>query len=226
MFDEIAGIYDLGNHLLSLGQDFFWRKRLAMELRNYQPLAVLDLGSGTGDLAFAVKKQNPDATIIGIDLAKNMLKIGADKILKCGLKDSIFLAQADIEQMPFPEQSFDATTIAFGVRNLEDRSKGLAEIFRILNPGGVFAVLEFSLPEKGFFSRIYRFYLGGILPRLGQLIGGQSAYFYLRDTIQEFPPSHLFSYELAQAGFVIKELTALSLGSVCLYLAEKPKNQG
>jgi len=221
MFDEIAGIYDLGNHLLSLGQDFFWRKRVAGELALSGLELILDMASGTGDMGVTIAKKNPDAQIFAIDFAMKMLALGSKKIEKKGLSGRIFFAGADIEEMPFPEQSFDAATIAFGVRNFENREKGLEEIFRVLKPGGILAVLEFSLPDKGWFAGIYRFYLCKVLPRIGRIIGGQSAYFYLRDSILDFPSPELFAEELKASGFLLKKIIPLSGSTVQLYLAEK-----
>ncbi len=226
MFNRIAGIYDLGNHLLSLGLDFGWRKRLARELAKGGPAALLDLACGTGDLALAIKKQIPGAVITGIDLAPAMLEIFKSKLKRLRLGDSISVLPADIELMPFADQSFDAASVAFGVRNLEHRAKGLTEIFRVLKPGGVFAALEFSMPEQGFFAALYRFYLGSILPLIGRALGGKNAYFYLRDTIREFPAPAEFCKELETTGFALKTANPLSGGTVWLYLAERPKNSG
>ncbi len=223
MFDRIAGIYDLGNHSLSLGQDFLWRKKLGRSLAQYHPRSVLDLAAGTGDLAITIRRQNPDAEIVALDLARKMLVRAGEKIQRKSLPDFIFPAAGDIEQMPFPNQCFDAAAIAFGIRNLEQRATGLAEIFRILKPGGVFAILEFSLPEPGIFGSLYRFYLGSLLPRLGRILGGQSAYFYLRDTIREFPSPAQFAEELTQAGFLCQKIAPLSSGAVTLYLALRPE---
>jgi len=224
MFGQIAWVYDLANHFLSFGLDFLWRKKLALALKNYQPQSVLDLASGTLDLSIAVKKYNPDSMVFAIDLSEPMLKLGAKKLAKKGLAQSIFLAQADIEQLPFPDQCFFALSIAFGVRNLENREKGLKEMFRVLKPGGALAILEFNLPKKGIFGMIYRFYLTGVLPFLGRILSGKHAYFYLRDTILDFPEPELFSLELKQAGFTLQKLIPLSQGAVYLYLAEKPNN--
>jgi len=223
MFNQIAWVYDFANHFLSFGMDYLWRRRLALELKSYQPQSVLDLASGTLDLSIAVKKHNPDSMVFAIDLSEQMLKLGANKLGRKVLTQSIILAQADIEQLPFPDQSFSALTIAFGVRNLENREKGLREMFRILKPGGVLAILEFNLPKKGMFGMIYKFYLTSLLPVLGRILSGKSAYFYLRDTILNFPAPEPFSLELKQAGFMGVRAIPLSQKAVYLYLAEKPK---
>jgi demethylmenaquinone methyltransferase/2-methoxy-6-polyprenyl-1,4-benzoquinol methylase len=221
MFNDLAQVYDLGNHLLSLGLDFLWRKRLAVELAKYRPESVLDLACGTADLAIAINKRNPEACIVGIDLAEKMLEVGARKILGRGLADKILLTAGDIEQMPFAEQSFSAATIAFGIRNVEQRAEGLSEIFRVLKPGGVFAVLEFSMPQKGLFSRFYDVYLGRLLPLIGKILSGEQSYFYLRDTIREFPNPAAFVNELKAAGFLVSTTIPLARGAVCLYIAQK-----
>lgn len=226
MFDRIAGIYDLGNHVLSLGLDFAWRKRLARELAAYHPAAALDLACGTGDLAFAIKKEIPSVNILGVDLAMAMLEIFERKIKRRGMSDSISVLPGDVEALPMSDGRFDAAAMAFGIRNLENRPQGLAEIFRVLKPGGVLALLEFSLPEPSWFATLYRLYLGTMLPLIGRVLGGDRAYFYLRDTIREFPAPPEFCRELEAAGFVIKASIALSRGAVQLYLAEKPKNPG
>lgn len=223
MFEEIAGIYDLGNHLLSLGQDFFWRKRVAEELKSLKRKEVLDLASGTADLAIAILQRNPEANVMALDFARKMLELGAEKSRKKGLDAKIAFIGADLEQMPFLDESFEVATIAFGLRNLEHRDKALVEIFRVLKPGGIFAVLEFHLPASGIFSKIYQFYLRIVLPRLGKILGGKSAYFYLRDTIQEFAlPAQLLE-EFKKAGFRIIKFFPLSQGIVYFYLAEKNK---
>lgn len=221
MFNELAPVYDLGNHLLSLGLDFRWRKRLAKELGKYQPESVLDLASGTADLAIAIKKRLPEALTVGIDLAAKMLARAGRKIARSGPGGSIALALADVEDLPFADQSFSAASIGFGVRNLEARPRGLSEILRVLRPGGVLAVLEFSMPEKGWFAGFYRIYLGMLLPWIGKILSGKASYFYLRDTIAEFPSPAEFAAELEAAGFLVKQAASLSRGAVWLYVAEK-----
>lgn len=223
MFNDLAPVYDLGNHLLSFGLDFLWRKRLAEELKKFQPETVLDLACGTMDLALAVRKRNPAATVVGIDLAGNMLRLGAEKVRAGGLGEAVFPAQADIEQMPFADESFSAASIAFGIRNVERRERALSEIRRVLKPGGVLAVLEFSLPEKGLFAKIYRVYLGTFLPLAGKILSGGKSYFYLRDTIAEFPSPEQFCEELKAAGFASAGSEGLSGGAVRLYLAQRPR---
>ena len=219
MFNDIASVYDLGNHLLSFGLDFLWRKRLANELRQFAPDSVLDLACGTADLAIAISQTNPQSFITAIDLAQNMLKVAAPKIARLDNSGSFALAQADIERMPFPDASFAAASIAFGIRNVERREAGLAEIHRLLKPGGVFAVLEFSMPHAQIFAALYRIYLGVLLPLIGKLLSGDESYFYLRDTIREFPAPEEFTRELQSAGFSVRPPIALSFGAVWLYLA-------
>ena len=221
MFNDLAGVYDLGNHLLSFGLDFLWRKRLAQELKKFSPDTLLDMACGTMDLAIAIKKQNPEAWVIGIDLAEKMLELSAKKIRGQGLETSIFSAQADIEQMPFEDESFAAASIAFGIRNVEHREEALREIRRVLKTGGMLAVLEFSVPKKGAFAAIYRVYLGTFLPLIGKILSRGKSYFYLRDTIAEFPAPEQFCKELERAGFDKPRTIALSRGAVVLYLAKK-----
>jgi len=223
MFNDLAGVYDLGNHTLSFGLDFLWRKRLADELGKFKPETVLDLACGTMDLAITVKKQNPGAMIVGVDLAEKMLELGAKKIRAKGLEGDLFLSQADIEQMPFGDCSFAAASIAFGIRNVEHRGEALLEIRRVLRKDGVLAVLEFSVPEKGAFAAIYRVYLGTILPLVGKILSGGKSYFYLRDTIAQFPAPDAFCAELRSAGFAESRSISLSGGAVRIYLAQRAK---
>ena len=223
MFNDLAGVYDLGNHLLSFGLDFLWRKRLAAELGRFRPDTVLDMACGTMDLAIAIKKQNPQAAIVGIDLAEKMLGLGAKKIRAQGLENKIFSAQADIEQMPFGDESFAAASIAFGIRNVERREEALLEIRRVLKKDGVLAVLEFSLPRSGLFAAIYQIYLGALLPLVGKILSKGKSYFYLRDTIAEFPAPDAFCAELRSAGFAESRSISLSGGAVRIYLAQRAK---
>jgi demethylmenaquinone methyltransferase / 2-methoxy-6-polyprenyl-1,4-benzoquinol methylase len=223
MFDQLAPVYDLGNHLLSFGLDFLWRKRLASELKKFAPLAVLDLACGTMDLAIAIKKQNPGATVTGIDLAGQMLKLGAEKVRAKGLESEILSARADIERMPFADESFDAASIAFGIRNVEHREAALLEIRRVLKPGGVFCVLEFTLPKNGMFAALYRLYLGTMLPLIGKILSGGKSYFYLRDTIAEFPGPDGFQKELEATGFSVVRSIGLSGGAVYIHLAQRAR---
>jgi len=223
MFNDLAGVYDLGNQLLSFGLDFLWRKRLAAELGKFKPDTVLDMACGTMDLAIAIKKQNPEALVVGIDLAEKMLELGAKKIRAQGLENAIFSAQADIESMPFGDESFAAASIAFGIRNVEHREEALREIRRVLKKDGVLAVLEFSVPRSGLFAAIYQVYLGALLPLAGKILSGGKSYFYLRDTIAEFPAPDAFCAELRSAGFAESRSISLSGGAVRIYLAQRAK---
>ena len=169
MFDNIAGNYDFLNHFLSMGIDIYWRKKLVKRLTKQAPKNILDVATGTGDLAIAMLKATPDK-ITGIDISNGMLEIGRKKIKEKGLEDKISLQQADSENLPFEDNDFDAVCVSFGARNFENLEKGLSEMFRVLKPGGKLYILEFSQPDIFPFKQIYQFYFRYILPLLGKII--------------------------------------------------------
>ena len=221
MFEKISPVYDLANHLLSFGLDVLWRKRLAEKISPSSPCYILDLACGTADLALAIKKAIPQANIIGADLSLKMLKIASRKIKRKKLEKDFLLIQAEAENLPLQSSSLDAVAVAFGIRNFEDRKKALSEIYRVLNPDGILAILEFSLPENKLMRFLYRLYLGKILPLLGAILSGERAYYYLRDSIHQFPNPTDFSKEISSEQFEIKEVCKLTSGIVTLYLAQK-----
>ena len=223
MFEKISPVYDLANHLFSLGQDFYWRKKLAEKIKPYQPEAILDLACGTMDLGIACQKILPEAEIYFSDFSLKMMELGLRKLSKKSAGGKYHFILSDAHQLPFSSNCFSSVVIAFGVRNFPEREKALKEIYRVLCPGGVLGILEFSLPRNFFIRFIYQLYLGGILPATGYLLSGEKAYFYLRDSIKTFPSPRDFEKELEKAGFELKESSGLSLGICWLYLAEKPK---
>ena len=221
MFDSIAPKYDFLNHFLSLGIDRSWRKKAINKLRPYSPKKILDIATGTGDLAIAALKLNPDE-IVGIDISEKMLEQGKLKIRKKGLEKKIKLQSGDSEAIPFPDEVFDGLTVAFGVRNFEHLSLGLSEMYRVLKPGGACVILEFSRPVSFPFKQIYTFYFFKILPFIGKLVSKDSyAYTYLPDSVDEFPDGEKFLGILETIGFSNLSLKRLSFGIATIYSGVK-----
>ena len=224
MFDNISPRYDLLNHILSVNIDKIWRKRAVKKLARYHPKTILDIATGTGDFAIATSKIEPDK-ITGIDISEGMLKIGRKKISRIGLTDKIELIKADSENLPFKEKAFDAAVVGFGVRNFENLEIGLAEILRVLKPGGVFIVLEFSKPRHTPFKQFYNFYFSYILPFLGKLISkDKRAYNYLPESVREFPDGNDFIAILKKVGFVNGFWYPQTFGIASIYHVQKPEN--
>lgn len=222
MFDKIAVKYDFLNHFLSLGIDRSWRRKTIAELKGHRPSTILDIATGTGDLAIEALKLQPEQ-INGIDISEGMLAIGREKLAKKGLDSKIKLSLGDSEQILFTEGSFDAATCAFGVRNFANLSKGLSEIFRVLKPSGKVAILEFSKPRMFPFKQIYNFYFFKILPFWGRRFSkDNSAYTYLPESVQAFPDGDDFLRELKKVGFTHTKSRALTLGIATIYTAIKP----
>lgn len=224
MFDQISHRYDLLNHLLSVNIDKAWRNKAIKMLKAFQPKTILDIATGTADFAIAAGKLNPEK-ITGIDLSEGMLRIGRQKVEKKGLSHLIELRKADSEALPFENHSFDAAVVGFGVRNFENLEKGLAEIFRVLCPGGVFVVLEFSLPKNKVFRSLYFFYFLKVLPWLGRLISKNSrAYTYLPESVREFPDGENFARILEKVGFEKCRWVPQTMGIATIYQAQKPES--
>ena len=223
MFDGIARRYDLLNHLLSLGIDRGWRRRVVRRVRQARPAAVLDMATGTGDLAMMLASACPQATITGVDLSERMLEVGQRKIEAAGLASRIRLSQGDAESDGYGTEAFDAATVAFGVRNFEDIPGGIAGLYRSLKPGGRLYVLEFGMPRNKIFGALYRFYFHRVLPRLGGLVSRDAkAYTYLPQSVDEFPYGSAFAGILSDAGVRRCRIENLSGGIAQLYSAEKP----
>ncbi len=224
MFDSIAFRYDFLNHFLSLGIDNLWRRKTVQQIAPYHPKRILDVATGTGDLAIACLKLNPDS-IKGIDLSAGMLQKGTEKIEKKKLSEKIKLMKGDSEKMPFSDKTFDALTCGFGVRNFENLEKGLSEFYRVLKPGGVAAILEFSKPSVFPVKQMYYFYFQQVLPLTGKIFSkSDSAYSYLPESVAAFPEGENFTKRLAQAGFIKAKYTRLTFGIATLYTAEKQVN--
>lgn len=225
MFDQISHRYDFLNHLLSVNIDKLWRRRAIRLLRRFKPFTILDVATGTADFAVAAARLNPEK-ITGIDLSEGMLKIGRKKIEKKGLIPLIELLKADSESLPFGNHSFDAAIVGFGVRNFENLEKGLSEIYRVLNPGGAFIVLEFSQPRNKFFRKLYFFYFNRVLPKLGSLVSKDNkAYTYLPESVREFPDGDDFTGILEKTGFENCRWLPQTMGIATIYEAQKPKNR-
>ena len=223
MFDRIAHRYDLLNRLLSFGQDVVWRKRVARHLPELTEMHILDIATGTGDLLITLHQHNGKvASGVGIDLAEKMLAFGQKKLVQRRLNNVLALQIGDAMDIPFPEASFHAVTIAFGIRNVEQVEKALAEMFRVLKPGGRALILEFSLPENILFRKLYLFYFRHILPRIGGLISGDSiAYRYLNQTVESFPYGNEFCDLMRAAGFRQVKHTPLTFGIATIYQGDK-----
>lgn len=221
MFDAIATRYDFLNHFLSLGIDIIWRKKAVNEIKNLNPKIILDIATGTGDLAISAAKLNPDK-IIGVDISNNMLEIGRNKMIKKKLNKLIDMKYGDCEDLPFNNNYFDAITAGFGVRNFENLNKGLTELHRVLNENGKIVILEPSEP-KGFpFKYIYLFYFKILLPIVGKLFSkDQSAYTYLPDSVAAFPSGEKMVEELKLAGFKNAKHKPLTFGVAAMYTAYK-----
>ena len=222
MFNDIAPRYDFLNHFLSFNIDKLWRKKTARFIAQYKPTYILDLATGTADLAILLAKSCPQAKISGLDLSENMLDIGKQKIKEKKLEQQITLNQGDACGLPFADNSFDAITVAFGVRNFQDLGKGLNEMQRVVKHGGHIAILEFSTPTRPVFRTIYGFYFHKILPFIGKIISKNgSAYQYLPDSVSNFPPPDTFINIVRNFGLKCQQKRSLSGGIATLYYFEK-----
>jgi len=221
MFNDIAPKYDLLNHVLSMGIDIQWRKKVRRLLATIQPTKILDIATGTGDLAIELAKLKPQE-IIGADIAVDMLKIGEEKVKEKKLDNIIKMEPGDSENLRFDDNYFDAVTVAFGVRNYENLLKGLKEMNRVMRPGGLVAILEFSKPHGFPFRNIYNFYFKNILPGVGRMVSkNDEAYTYLPDSVQKFPENKDFMEVMAQAGYKDINQQRLTFGIATLYSATK-----
>ena len=220
MFDNIANSYDFLNHSLSLGMDNVWRKIAIKKLTN-NPKIILDIATGTGDFAVSAAKYT-DAKITGIDISQGMLNVGIEKVSKKNLNNRISLQLADSESLPFNDNTFDAITAGFGVRNFENLNKGLSEMKRVLNKDGIVVILEPSTPKYFPLKQLYKLYFHHVLPTIGAWISkDKSAYSYLPESVDAFPSGEKFIVELKNVGFKDCKHIPLTFGIVSLYIAIK-----
>ena len=228
MFDSIAPTYDALNHLLSLGIDRGWRRKVVkmsagfLSGRSLPQSLLLDVATGTGDLAIALARWIPRAHVTGVDISEKMRAVGREKVLQAGLSERITLQTGDAEALEFADGSFDCVTVAFGVRNFGDIPAGLDEMYRVLREGGKCFVLEFSEPTVPVFGSVYRFYFHRVLPWMGRLVSKDAAaYTYLPHSVDDFPSPERFSQMLVEAGFSSVRVRRLTGGVAWVYEAEK-----
>lgn len=221
MFNNIAPKYDFLNQLLSLGIHKGWRKKAVQLLQNEKHETILDIATGTADFAIEAMKLKPQK-VTGVDISEGMLKLGIEKIKKLGLQDNIELKPGDSENLPFQDQSFDAITVGFGVRNFENLEKGISDIYRVLKSEGTLVILEFSKPPKFPVKQLYKFYFRFITPLIGKLFSkDNSAYSYLPESVNAFPDGEDFLNVLRRAGFKSARALPVTFGIATIYFAKK-----
>jgi demethylmenaquinone methyltransferase/2-methoxy-6-polyprenyl-1,4-benzoquinol methylase len=221
LFDAIAVRYDLLNHLLSGGFDYYWRRQAIEHLTGLHPRMILDVATGTADFALATLRLGPEK-VIGVDIAEKMLARGRSKIAERGVEGRIHLQAGEAESLQFPDGTFDASIVAFGARNFENLEAGLREMRRVLRPGGMIVVLEFSRPSGFPFKQLYLFYFRRVLPMIGRLVSKHhEAYTYLPETVMKFPEGEEFLNILTGIGFSRTEEERLTGGIVTVYTGSK-----
>jgi len=221
MFDNIAPKYDFLNQLLSMGIHKGWRRKAIQFIAEQKPKTILDIATGTADFAIEAMKLNPEK-VVGVDISEGMLKLGIEKINKLGLQNKIELKLGDSESLPFSDNSFDAITVGFGVRNFENLEKGIKDIYRVLNRNGMLAVLEFSKPANFPVKQVYNFYFRYVTPFIGKLFSkDNSAYTYLPESVKAFPAGEEFLEILRKTGFKETKTISLTFGIASIYIARK-----
>lgn len=221
MFDNISGNYDNLNRVISFGVDVKWRKKVLKLVAETNPEKILDIATGTGDLAILLA-QTKARKIIGLDISEGMLEVGKIKIEEKNLSQTIEMVLGDSESMPFGDHYFDAITVAFGVRNFEHLEKGLSEILRVLKPGGIFVILETSVPDKAPYKQGYNFYTKNILPLIGKLFSKDDvAYGYLSESAASFPYGEALNNILRKIGFINVKALPQTFGVATIYSASK-----
>ena len=221
MFNSIARKYDFLNHFLSFGIDFYWRRRVLQRVKKIKPKSVIDIATGTGDLAILIAKAKPEK-IVGIDISASMLQKGKEKVMDKKLGHLIDLQLGDSENLKFDDNSFDLAMVAYGVRNFEDLDKGLMEILRILKPGGALIILEFSNPRRFPMKQLYKFYSFHILPFIGRLVSNDaSAYTYLPKSVAHFPAFEEMTKIMVECGYVNADYSSLTGGISTIYQGYK-----
>ncbi len=221
MFDAISSNYDGLNRVISFGIDVKWRKKVVKLVTDTNPESVLDIATGTGDLAISIAKEGIKE-VVGLDLSEGMLAVGRKKIEEENLTGKIKMIQGDSEALPFEDNSFDAITVSFGVRNFENLKKGLSEILRVLKPGGIFVILETSVPTKFPFKQGYKVYSRYLLPLIGKAFSkDKTAYSYLSESAAAFPHGQKFNNILKKTGFIKVENHPQTMGVATIYSASK-----
>lgn len=221
MFNNISRKYDFLNHFLSLGIDIIWRKKAIKLLKKDNPALILDIATGTGDFAIEALALKPEK-VIGVDISEGMLEMGRKKLKKKGLDNKIELKLGDSEGLQFDDNKFDAIIVSFGVRNFENLEKGLADMFRVLKPGGKVVILEFSRPKSFPFKQIYNFYFKAILPKIGRLVSkDNAAYTYLPESVKAFPDGQNFLNVLESVGYKSTKCKPLTFGISSIYTGVK-----
>ena len=222
MFDSIAGTYDQLNHTLSFGIDKNWRRKGISFVGTYSPKTILDIATGTGDLAIAMQQTLKAGRIIGADLSEGMMEVGRRKVEEAGLSEFIAFEQQDCTALTYADDSFDAVTAAFGVRNFEDIEKGLSEMYRVLKPGGHLMILELSTPEHFPMKQLYTVYSKVVIPNVGKLLSKENvAYSYLPASIKVVPQGRVMEELLTRQGFKSAKAQTLTFGICSLYTATK-----
>ncbi len=222
MFDNVSPKYDFLNHLLSAGIDVWWRKKAISLLKKEQPKLLLDIATGTGDLAIeAVRQLNPDK-VIGVDISEGMLSFGREKMKKLGLEQKIEMQLGDSEKLHFENNTFDAVVVSFGVRNFENLEKGLKDMCRVTKPGGTCVVMEFSKPKTPVIKQLYWLYNRTILPLIGKIVSKDSAaYTYLPESVMAFPEGDDFLEIFEKSGFSQSKCIPLTFGICSIYIGKK-----
>jgi demethylmenaquinone methyltransferase/2-methoxy-6-polyprenyl-1,4-benzoquinol methylase len=219
MFDMIAPRYDLLNRLMSFGVDQRWRNKTVDALELKPGFRVLDLATGTADLALKVLQRHPGVKVVGVDPSEGMLKIGRQKVAAKGQGEVCELQVGDAQELPFPDKSFDGLCMAFGIRNVPDRARALREMARVVRPDGRIAILELSEPRKGILGPLARFQIRTVVPFMGQLLSGAREYRYLQESIANFPPPEAFADLMRESGLEVLRVEPLTFGVCCLYVA-------
>ena len=224
MFDSIAPAYDFMNRAMTLGIDKLWRAKAVKMIRRRQPADILDVATGTGDLAIKLAREIPGVRVTGVDLSEQMLAIGCDKVRLAGLSDRISLSKADCLALPMADASFDAVTVAYGVRNFEHLAQGYREMARVLRPGGMLCVVELSVPQSRLVRPFYELYTRRIIPVIGRMVSSdRSAYTYLPASIAAMPQGERMLAIMEEAGLVRPALRPLTLGVCTIYTAFRPE---
>ena len=224
MFDRIAFRYDILNRIMSFGIDTRWRKRMVRMIREDAPHTMLDVATGTGDMAILMGRSMPDTSITGVDLSPQMLAVGRKRVERKKVANVIAMREGDAENLPFTDRSFGAVTVVYGVRNFGDIPQGLREMYRVLKPGGKIYIQEFGMPEGKVFGKLFHFYFRRWLPFIGGVVSGEyKAYRYLQNSVEDFPYGDRFAAMLGEAGFENVSQTRLTQGVSIIYRGEKSR---